>query len=1371
MNVRIRFRGLILVLVFGGLAGASAWLPAQAADCNGNEIEDGCDISCGPPGGPCDVPGCGTAADCDGNGIPDSCDLASNGAGCHFTNVLASNSTTGPDANFTGPPDDVYYGLGGQQVTYHFDCGFVADGAGPDFNVYEVDSGAAEFTTINVFVSVNGVDFVSVYPSMGARVDIDGDEAHGNASFARGFDLAGTGYPAVRYIRIDGNGTGGSGPSTGFDLDAIGVIHRLGRDCDADGTLDACQDRTDCDADGAPDACVLAAGIFADCNTNGALDFCDAGTTSQDCDANHRPDECQADCNANSRPDSCDIADLTSPDCNANQIPDECDLAFAGTVDAGSDRLRPFGNGYPVSFTILSPFPAWGPVTLSVTAAGDLNAADEYISVTLNGVSVGRLFESGGAQCTAAVGTLLIDAPVFNEAVANGNAAFTFTATSAVNKEECPENWLEAEVTYDASVDCDASSTIDHCEIDAFPGEDLNRNGVLDNCESDCNLNGNPDDYDVEQGLSADCNGNRLPDECDIAGATSTDCDGNGVPDECQPDCNGNGIADPCDIGAGTSLDCDANTVPDECDLAAAGPSCPFPVTVVANTTGGDSARFTGPPNDSGWGLGGQIVTLEWTCGRIVDGPGPDLTIYETDSGTDEFEQVSVEVSLDGVTFQNVTGSMVAGVRIPGDATHGGILFRRSFDLAWAGMRQARFVRLDGAGTGGGSSSAGFDLDAVGAIHVVDRDCNDSGGLDACESPADCDANGLPDSCQLAAVAGSDCNANTIPDACDIAGGGSDCDSDGVLDLCEPDCNGNAIADACDIAALISPDCNGNLRPDECDAAVLAAAETSPALAPVGTGYAGTFTILRPPTATGPVTVTVQAQGDFDAASESLTISLNGTAVGTVFDTTSAFCTAIIDSMELTADQYNNLVQFEDAVFTATASSSVGPFECEGSFVTFVVSYPAEPDCNANAVPDSCDIANITASDCNNNGVLDVCDVASGTSDDCNDDDIPDECPLCPPVKVVFVMDTSTSMTDEGAVLCSSITQVAADLEAELVDVESELLGIMAPGTGQFACLTDSVANLYGTDVPGEPPPDNQTLGACPGGNEVGSEDWGRATSVVAGNKPWPVPSVRLVVPIGDEGPWCGDPVSDPGVDRDSINHAIQISVLRDVVASPITGSGSSTGMKALAQNLADATGGEAFSSQIPAEDLAAGIEEIVRNACRAVVDCNRNDRPDDCDIADGTSHDCDFNDRPDECEADCNGNGINDVCDVRVGLSDDDNGNNIPDECEWLVLTLDAANLNWTEVYGTIGYDVVRGGLGVLLETAGDFTAALNSCVVNDTIQSSWPHGVDPAAGSADWFLARAVLGTGPLSYDILGGGQVGTRDAEIAAAPDACP
>lgn len=57
-------------------------------DCNDNGVPDDCDVDCGSPGGPCDVPGCGQSTDCDRNRIPDECEADVDGDGipdvCEF---------------------------------------------------------------------------------------------------------------------------------------------------------------------------------------------------------------------------------------------------------------------------------------------------------------------------------------------------------------------------------------------------------------------------------------------------------------------------------------------------------------------------------------------------------------------------------------------------------------------------------------------------------------------------------------------------------------------------------------------------------------------------------------------------------------------------------------------------------------------------------------------------------------------------------------------------------------------------------------------------------------------------------------------------------------------------------------------------------------------------------------------------------------------------------------------------------------------------------------------------------------------------------------------------------------------------------------
>lgn len=261
-------------------------------------------------------------------------------------------------------------------------------------------------------------------------------------------------------------------------------------------------------------------------------------------------------------------------------------------------------------------------------------------------------------------------------------------------------------------------------------------------------------------------------------------------------------------------------------------------------------------------------------------------------------------------------------------------------------------------------------------------------------------------------------------------------------------------------------------------------------------------------------------------------------------------------------------------------------------------------DCDGNGVADVCDLESGAAEDCNGNGVPDSCDIASGSSVDCDGDGIPDDCPQCPPVELVFIMDTSASMDDEAAALCASLPQIEAALTSAGLDMTATRLSICDLPGGAYACLEDTVTSLLGTAVPGNPPPAVATLGACPGGNEVCSEDWGLAAAVVAGSFPWQAPgtSVRLVIPISDEGPWCGNPVN--ATDQLAIDQAIAVATANGVFVSPITGTGSGANVIALAQQLAAATNGEAFSSAKPSADIAEGIIDLVLGACSQVPRC-----------------------------------------------------------------------------------------------------------------------------------------------------------------------
>ena len=131
-------------------------------------------------------------------------------------------------ASFAGAPDDEYTGVGEHFVTYDLGVFRLIDGAGQDFNVYEVDTGIVEFGSIDVLVSADNLNYFNVESSFAAALDLGAsDDAHGNASFRRSFDVGAAvialGVSQFRYIRIDGTGGGAIGGANDFDLDAIGV--------------------------------------------------------------------------------------------------------------------------------------------------------------------------------------------------------------------------------------------------------------------------------------------------------------------------------------------------------------------------------------------------------------------------------------------------------------------------------------------------------------------------------------------------------------------------------------------------------------------------------------------------------------------------------------------------------------------------------------------------------------------------------------------------------------------------------------------------------------------------------------------------------------------------------------------------------------------------------------------------------------------------------------------------------------------------------------------------------------------------------------------------------------------------------------------
>lgn len=134
-------------------------------------------------------------------------------------------------ASFLGRPDDNHTGIGSGFITYDLGDFRFIDGAGQDFNVYEVDGGSPEFGSVDVLVSADGSSFFNVEASALAAIDLAGDEAHniGSVNYRRSYDLAAAvtalGVSQFRYLRLDGTGGGAINGDNGFDPDSVGFIN------------------------------------------------------------------------------------------------------------------------------------------------------------------------------------------------------------------------------------------------------------------------------------------------------------------------------------------------------------------------------------------------------------------------------------------------------------------------------------------------------------------------------------------------------------------------------------------------------------------------------------------------------------------------------------------------------------------------------------------------------------------------------------------------------------------------------------------------------------------------------------------------------------------------------------------------------------------------------------------------------------------------------------------------------------------------------------------------------------------------------------------------------------------------------------------
>ncbi len=100
--------------------------------------------------------------------------------------------------------------------------------------------------------------------------------------------------------------------------------------------------------------------------------------------------------------------------------------------------------------------------------------------------------------------------------------------------------------------------------------------------------------------------------------------------------------------------------------------------------------------------------------------------------------------------------------------------------------------------------------------------------------------------------------------------------------------------------------------------------------------------------------------------------------------------------------------------------------------------------------------------------------------------------------------------------------------------------------------------------------------------------------------------------------------------------------------------------------------------------------------------------------------------------------------------------------------LAVDRDLLAWTALPGATDYDIVRGDLGGLVLSGGDFAVATSECLASNHAQTSLPYSTVPVVEGGFWFVVRGVNCGGGGTYDSGAPSQAAPRDGELASS---CP
>ena len=132
--------------------------------------------------------------------------------------------------------------------------------------------------------------------------------------------------------------------------------------------------------------------------------------------------------------------------------------------------------------------------------------------------------------------------------------------------------------------------------------------------------------------------------------------------------------------------------------------------------------------------------------------------------------------------------------------------------------------------------------------------------------------------------------------------------------------------------------------------------------------------------------------------------------------------------------------------------------------------------------------------------------------------------------------------------------------------------------------------------------------------------------------------------------------------------------------------------------------------------------------------------------------------------------NGIH-FADAFHGWGVGDNGTILTRQVPSVELSLNDDKIEWDAFPGDPTYHVLRGDLGTLLASGGDFTLATDECPAPGIAGTFVEFPPDPLPGEAFWFLVRVSADGETGTYDSGSFRQSGLRDAEIASSGVDCP